>query len=393
MAPISVNRELFNGSDRSCMHIEIDISGCGIRYESGDHVGIYPTNDGELVEPIGKLLSVDLDEVISLDSIDKDSGKKHPFPCPCSYRTALTHYVDLASPVKTHVLIELLPYTTDKAELDKLQKLTAPSDEGRNMYNEWIVKDHRHIVSVLEDLPSCKPPLDLLLEFLPRLHCRYYSISSSSKYYPGSIHVTAVLVDWITRTGRRQKGVATSWFKTMLPTDTVSPKVPVFVRHTTFRLPVKTHLPVLMVGPGTGVAPFRGFVQERAFQKESGLDVGETILYFGCRKQQEDFIYEEELRDFESRQVITQLHLAFSRDQAEKQYVTHKLKEHTKEIWELVKAGGHLYVCGDAKSMAKDVNEIFLSAFKIHGGKTTEQATSFLKSLSNKGRYSVDVWT
>jgi len=328
-----------------------------------------------------------------LDCIDKESGKKHPFPCPCSYRTALSHYIDIASPVKTHVLIELLPYVTDKEELGKLQKITAPTDDGRNLYNEWIVKDHRHIVSVLEDLPSCKPPLDLLLEFLPRLHCRYYSISSSAKYHKDSIHVTAVVVDWTTRTGRRQKGVATTWLKTMSPSDVVIPKIPIFVRHTTFRLPTKPHVPVLMVGPGTGLAPFRGFIQERAHQKESGLDVGDTVLYYGCRKQKEDFIYEEELYEYEKRGVITHLHLAFSRDQAEKQYVTHKLKENSKDIWELVKVGGHLYVCGDAKSMAKDVNEIFLTAFKIHGGKTTEQATSFLRSLSNKGRYSVDVWS
>ena len=394
MAPISVNREIHKGGDRSCMHIEIDIADCGIRYDAGDHVGIYPTNDPELVENLGKLLNVNLDDVISLNSIDKEASKKHPFPCPCSYRTALLHYVDIANPVKAHVLIELLTYVTDSEDIAKLRKLVVPNEEGsRNMYNEWIVKDHRHIVSLLEDLPSCKPPLDLLLEFLPRLQCRYYSISSSSKMHKDSIHVTAVLVDWATRTGRKQKGVATSWLKTMLPVNEYIPKVPIFVRHTTFRLPAKTHLPVLMVGPGSGLAPFRGFIQERCFQKESGVDIGDTILFFGCRHEREDFLYEDELRDYVSRGVISELHLAFSRDQEEKQYVTHKLKEHMKEIWDLIKAGGHLYVCGDAKSMAKDVNEIFVSAIKTYGGKTSEQATNFLKSLSNKGRYSVDVWS
>lgn len=393
MAPVTVNRELHKSGDRSCMHIEIDISSCGIRYDAGDHVGIYPTNDLELVESLGSLLNCDLDQLISLDSIDVDASKKHPFPCPCTYRTALMHYIDIAMPVKSHVLVELLPYCSSEHDIAKMQSLMGNTEEGRNTYNEWIVKDHRHIVAVLEDIPTCKPPLDLLLEMLPRLQCRYYSISSSSKQHKNSIHVTAVLTDWVTPTGRRQKGVCTSWFKTKNPTDTHIPKMPVFVRHTTFRLPVKRELPVLMIGPGTGLAPFRGFLQERNHYKSEGVAVGDTTLYFGCRSRSQDYLYEEELNEYVASGVITQLHLAFSRDQPEKIYVTHLLRAHLEDVWDVIKRGGYLYVCGDAKNMAKDVNEIFLDALMTCGGKTTEQATNFLKSLSNKGRYQVDVWS
>uniref|UniRef100_A0A7M5USV6 Uncharacterized protein n=2 Tax=Clytia hemisphaerica TaxID=252671 RepID=A0A7M5USV6_9CNID len=197
MANVAVNRELHKAGGRSCMHIEIDIADSGIKYSAGDHVGIYPTNDPELVEKIGKLLNIDLDEVISLDNVDPDASKKHPFPCPCSYRTALLHYVDITSTVKTHVLAELVAHTKDPEELAKLDLMTSSSADGKKMYDEWVVGNNRHIVAVMEDLKSCKPPLDLLLELMPRLQCRYYSISSSSTMHRDRIHVTAVVVDWI----------------------------------------------------------------------------------------------------------------------------------------------------------------------------------------------------
>ena len=383
---------MHNGGDRSCIHVEIDISESHIRYEAGDHVAVYPTNDLELVESLATLLNVDLDEVISLNNVDKYASKQHPFPCPSTYRTALMHYVDITSTVKQHVLTELIGHTKDDADLKLLKGVLENNEAGKELYNEWIVKDNRHITSLLKDLPSCRPPLDLLLELLPRLQCRYYSISSSPKMHKDTIHITAVVVDWVSRTGRREKGVATNWLKLKTPGNNELSRVPIFVRHTNFRLPDKPQLPVLMVGPGTGLAPFRGFIQDRYMQKENGKEVGNTTLYFGCRHQKEDYIYEEELKKFVENGAITDLKVAFSRDQAEKIYVTHKLKENMAEIWELIKSNGHLYVCGDAKHMAKDVHDIVLESVKIHGGKTVEQAQNFIKSITNKGRYSVDVW-
>ena len=211
--------------------------------------------------------------------------------------------------------------------------------------------------------------------------------------HKNTIHITAVLVEWLAPTGRQQKGVATNWLKTKLPDNGEYSKVPIFVRHTTFRLPTKLHVPVLMIGPGTGLAPFRGFIQDRHIDKEAGADVGDITVYFGCRKQSEDFIYEEELSNYVSSGTITDLQLAFSRDQKEKVYVTHKLKENQEKIWNALKSNGHIYVCGDARNMAKDVHDIIVEAIKVHGGKTQEQADNFVKSLSNKGRYSVDVWS
>ena len=393
LAQVKINRELHSGgSDRSCMHIELDISGSGIRYDAGDHVGIYPTNDPELVEKLGKLLNVDLDTVISLDNVDVDAQKKNPFPCPTTYRTALLHYLDISSCVKTHILTELVYYASDNKEKELLQKLVEGDEEGKNKYNEWIVKDHRTIVGLLEDLPSVKPPLDHLLELLPRLQCRYYSISSSSKMYPSSIHVTAVVVDWTSRIGRRQKGVATTWLQTKIPEEDNPPKVPIFVRKTQFRLPRKPATPAIFIGPGTGLAPMRGFIQERHLQK-ANCPVGETVLFFGCRHKDQDYLYQNELESYLKDGTLTKLHVAFSRDQEKKIYVQHKLEEDAKYVWNLLQKGAHVYVCGDARNMARDVHDTLQNILKDFGDMSLDEAGSFLKNMGNTGKYCVDVWS
>ncbi len=394
LARVMVNRELHkDGSDRSCMHIELDIEGSGIRYSAGDHVAVYPTNDLELVEKLGRLLGVDLDVVFKMENVDEDAQKKSPFPCPTTYRTALLHYIDIANTVKTHILAELVAYAKDEKDKEFLNNLVAGDEKGKALYNEWVVKDHRNIIGVLEDLPSVKPPIDYLMELLPRLQCRYYSISSSSKLVPKRIHITAVVVDWLTRIGRQQKGVATTWLKQKVPNEDQDVRVPIFVRHTQFRLPPKPTTAAIMIGPGTGLAPFRGFIQERDVQRESGCPIGETVLFFGCRKKQEDYLYQEELEEYEKNGTLSKLFLAFSRDQAEKVYVTHLLRQNTELIWKLIEKGGHVYVCGDARTMAKDVHKILEETLQKHCDMTGQQAATYLKNMSNKSRYSVDVWS
>lgn len=188
-------------SDRSCMHIEFDIEGSKIRYDTGDHLAVYPVNDTELVEKIGKYCSKDLNTIFSLINTDEESTKKNPFPCPCSYRTALVHYLDITSNPRTHVLKELAEYCSDPAEKEKLKLMASTSPEGKALYQKWIIEDNRNIVYILEDMPSCHPALDHLCELLPRLQPRYYSISSSPKYYPNTVHITAVVVEYDTPTG------------------------------------------------------------------------------------------------------------------------------------------------------------------------------------------------
>lgn len=395
LAPIRMNRELHKNGDRSCMHIEFDIEGSKMRYDTGDHLAVYPVNSSELVNKLGELLNVDLDTIITLTNTDEESSKKHPFPCPCSYRTALTHYLDITSNPRTHILKELIEYTKDPKEQEHLKSMASTSPEGKQLYNQWIIQDNRNIVHILEDLKSCKPALDHLCELLPRLQARYYSISSSPKVYPTTVHITAVLVEYETPTGRTNKGVATSWLSLKHPADENSPPVtaPIYIRRSQFRLPTRPQTPIIMIGPGTGLAPFRGFIQERDNSKEEGKPVGDTILYFGCRKKSEDFIYEDELNEYVKNGVL-KMHVAFSRDQAHKIYVTHLLEQNMDEIWKVIgENNGHLYVCGDARNMARDVHNIVLKVVQEKGNMTESQALAYVKKMEAQKRYSADVWS
>uniref|UniRef100_A0A1B0G1R7 NADPH--hemoprotein reductase n=1 Tax=Glossina morsitans morsitans TaxID=37546 RepID=A0A1B0G1R7_GLOMM len=345
LAPILINRELHKGGNRSCMHIELDIEGSKMRYDAGDHVAMYPINDKDLVEKLGLLCNADLDLVFSLINTDTDSSKKHPFPCPTTYRTALTHYLEIAAIPRTHILKELAEYCSDENDKQFLRSMASITPEGKEKYQSWVQDACRNIVHILEDISSCKPSIDHVCELLPRLQPRYYSISSSSKLYPTKVHITAVLVQYKTPTGRLNKGVATTYLKAKNPEEG-EVKVPVFIRKSQFRLPTKPEIPIVMVGPGTGVAPFRGFIQERQHLRDEGKQVGESILYFGCRKKSEDFIYEEELGEYVEKGTLT-LKTAFSRDQEKKIYVTHLLEQDADLLWRVLgENNGHFYICG-----------------------------------------------
>ncbi|XP_062887498.1 NADPH--cytochrome P450 reductase-like [Mobula hypostoma] len=395
LAPVTLNRKLNKGGERHLMHLELDISGSKIRYESGDHVAVFPMNDSTIVTEIGKVLNSELDVVFSLKNLDEESNKSHPFPCPTTYRTALSHYLDITNPPRTNVLYELAQYASDPKEQDFLRKMASSSPEGKSQYLKWVVEDRRNILAILEDLKSLRPPIDHLCELLPRLQARYYSIASSSKVHSSSIHICAVVVEYVSKTGRTNRGVATTWLRNKVPTDNGhKPTVPMYVRKSQFRLPYKPSTPILMIGPGTGIAPFVGFIQERAWLKQQGKEVGETVLYYGCRHENEDYLYQKELEGFQKDGVLTQLHVAFSRDQAEKVYVQHLLKKNKENVWDLIhKENGHIYICGDAKNMARDVQNTFYEIAAELGNMKHEQAVDYIKKLMTKGRYSSDVWS
>ncbi|KAH0951974.1 hypothetical protein HN011_004798 [Eciton burchellii] len=393
LASVMVNRELHGPmSERSCMHIEFSIEDSKIRYETGDHLAVYPVNNEQLVNKIGEQCDTNLDTIFTLTNTDEESTKKHPFPCPCSYKTALRHYLDITSNPRTHILKELSEYATDPADKEKLKLMASNTVEGKALYQQWIVQENRTIVHILEDISSLKPPLDHLCELLPRLQCRYYSISSSPKLHPNSIHITAVVVEYKTPTGRINKGVTTSWLKEKHPSDPPC-LVPIFVRKSQFRLPSHLRIPIVMIGPGTGLAPFRGFIQERDLARKEGKEVGDTILYFGCRKSDEDYIYREELEQYVKNGTLI-LHTAFSREQAHKVYVTHMLEKNKEELWRVIgEQKGHIYVCGDARNMARDVHNILLKVVMERGNMSELAAMDYIKKMESQKRYSTDVWS
>ncbi|KCV67246.1 hypothetical protein H696_06332, partial [Fonticula alba] len=331
------------------------------------------------------------------------SPKQSPFPCPTTYRTAFTHYLDIVTPPRTHIIQALVQSAPEGSpSRGHLQALLSP--ESKEELNRYLNVDYRSLADILLQYPDIRPPVDLILELLPRLQCRYYSIATSSRVSPDTVAICASLTEFTTNTGRQVTGVATGMFANIKPAfeaavaagDPASvafPTMPVFIRSSSFKLPALSTRPVLMIGPGTGVAPFRGFVQERLYQRDNlNREVGDTVLFFGARFP-EEFLYEEEFRAAEESGLL-ELHVCFSRvPGTQHKYVQHLLEVHRERVWDLIQRNALIYVCGDAKNMARDVNRKFVDIARDLGGLTEEDAVNFVKKLRSDARYFEDVWT
>uniref|UniRef100_A0A1I7TWM0 NADPH--hemoprotein reductase n=1 Tax=Caenorhabditis tropicalis TaxID=1561998 RepID=A0A1I7TWM0_9PELO len=361
LATVAINDELHTEhSDRSCRHIEFSVEGSRIRYEAGDHLAVFPTNDPALVDRLIEMLKFEPDRAFRLVNVDEDASKRHPFPCPTTFRTALSHYVDICAPVKSHVLKAISEYCTDETEKEFLNKLSTANEEGLKEYARYIVKERRSIVD-------------------------YRFVTQTER---GKIAICAVVTKY-TIGDRLINGVCTRY----LTKKEAGSKSPVFVRKSTMRLPHRTTTEVIMIGPGTGFAPFRGFLQDRQFHKNAGKEVGAMHLYYGCRHPDHDYIYKEELAQFQEDGILTHLNCAFSRAQEKKVYVQDRLWETRDRIWTAINAGAHVYICGDARNMARDVQSTLQKIFREIGGKSETEAVSFFKEMEKTKRYQADVWS
>ena len=375
-------------SDRSCVHVEVDISGCKATYEAGDHIGVYPENSQDVVEKAAALLGKSLDTCFTMSKDDRfeDLGDI-PMQGPMTLEFALKHFADLLSSPSKAALKMLSAFASDASERARLLKMS--SLDGTQEYDSYIHTPKRSLLEVLADFPSAKPSIGAFLGSIsPRLQPRYYSISSSPACHPRSVHITCAVVCDTMPTGRVHHGVASTWLSKL----SKGSKIPIFLRSSSFKLPKRGDAPIIMVGPGTGFAPFRGFIQER-LKKSAGL--GDAYLYFGCRKRNMDFIYKDEMHAALENGALTKLEVAFSREGKEKDYVQHHIARDGKDVWSLLRSKdnpGYIYICGDGKHMAKDVNRALHAIVEKEENCSPSQAEAIVHRMAEEGRYLKDVW-
>jgi sulfite reductase (NADPH) flavoprotein alpha-component len=350
------------GSDRDIRHLELSLEGAGLDYEPGDALGVWIENPPALVQAIADTLDLDADTAISHD------GESLPLRDWLGRKCEITR---LSRPfIATHAA---------HAGSDTLNRLLAP-DQRESL---TALMAQSQIIDLLQAHPGAWAA-EALVESLRPLQPRLYSIASSRKIVGDEAHLTVAHVEY--RHGNAERWGAASHH---LATREEGASLPVFIeRNERFRLPADASRDVIMIGPGTGIAPFRGFVQERASIGASGRN----WLLFGNPHARYDFLYQLEWQDALKRGELLRLDLAFSRDQAHKVYVQHKLREHGRTLFDWLESGAHLYVCGDATRMAKDVHAALLDVIAEHGGKSAEDASDYLNGLQSQGRYARDVY-
>ncbi|MES2694522.1 MAG: sulfite reductase subunit alpha [Verrucomicrobiota bacterium] len=347
-----------DGSAKQVHHVEFSLADSGLVYEAGDALGVIPHNCPALVSEILIALGCDGEEAVPA-----------PDGATASLRRALTEIYDLGKP--TPDLLALFPATV------AVSQLAAP--------NGQLITPH-HVIDVLLSRRDLKPaPLDFI-RALKKLQPRLYSISSSPRAHGGQVHLTVGAVRYDLH-DRPRKGVCSTFLA-----DRAVPgqsRVGIFVHsNKAFRPPANSDTPMIMVGPGTGIAPFRAFLHER---KASGAR-GKNWLFFGDQRASTDFLYREELTALTAEGLLTRLDTAFSRDQTEKIYVQQRMLEQAAELYAWLEAGAHFYVCGDASRMAKDVDAALHAAIARAGNKTAEQAAAYVQALKTAKRYARDVY-
>lgn len=350
------------GSAKQTTHVELDLSGSGLTYDVGDALGVYPTNCPELVNDLLTALNASGDELVEID------GRELPLTQALRESCCLSEITD--------DLVQLM--SERSGDLGHTALLKGLLDDPAPI-DGWDVLD------LLREFPSARLPATDLAGALARLRPRLYSISSSLKAHPGQVHLTVGRVAWQARE-RFRKGVASTMFS-----DRLSPgeAVRVFVQKSHgFTVPGDPAAPAIMIGPGTGIAPFRAFLQER----QAAQAPGRNWLFFGDQRAATDFLYREELEAFVARGVLTRLETAFSRDQVEKVYVQTRMLEQGEELWRWLQSGAHVYVCGDARRMAVDVDKALRRIVAEQGRMDESAADRYVARLAQDRRYCRDVY-
>ncbi|KAG0674757.1 NADPH-cytochrome P450 reductase [Pichia californica] len=413
LAPILNTKELFNSNSRHCIHAELDLSNTNLKYSTGDHVAIWPSNSNEKVNKLLSILGLTekKDLVISLKTLDETIHL--PFPTPTTYETVLRHYLEISGPVSRQFIKSISQFCPNEESKILIDEISNDKD----IYHKTITSKYYNISDALEFISKGikwdNVPFSFIIESIAKLQPRYYSISSSSSMEKQTIHITAVVeqqkIDETYVTGvttnlllniKKNQNKDDDSLKLIDTFDLEGPrnkfhnKLPIHIRRSTFKLPSNPAIPIIMIGPGTGAAPFRGFIREKIKQLENGNEnLGEILFFFGCRNSTEDFIYKDEWIDYSKKldkkfKMIT----AFSRETDKKVYVQDKLLENSSKVVELLDKGAFFYVCGDAANMARGVQNTLVKIYQNEKKVTQELALTMAKQLRVNNRYQEDVW-
>ncbi len=357
-------------SQKDTQHFSVSLAGSGLTYKCGDSLGVFPTNNPAAVAALLKAAGFTGDEAVT---IPKD-------PAPIALREAWAKRVALNGP--TYKFVQLLhDRATAADQKEALAARLAEADPEKK--KAWL--EQREFVDLFAEFPSARPSAQEVVELQRKLMPRLYSISSAPSRYPDEIHLTVAVVRYETN-GRPREGVCSSYLADRARME--QPDLPIFVAESHFGLPADDNVPVIMVGPGTGVAPFRSFVMDRATRGAKGPN----WLFFGDQRKEHDFLYADEWATYLASGALTRLDTAFSRDQAAKVYVQDRMREQATELWKWLQQGAYFYVCGDAKRMAKDVDAALHALVAAQGGMTPEAAGEWVKQLKKDGRYQRDVY-
>jgi sulfite reductase (NADPH) flavoprotein alpha-component len=360
-----MNRKLnAPGSGKDVRHFEISLEGSGLTYEVGDALGVVPQNEPVLVSALLAALGATGQEPMP--------GKAEKAG---SLREALTSHFEI-----TRIPRPLLEMLAARTGDDLLRKVSAADANGELTKFLW----GRQIIDLLLAHPTVRFSPTEFVALLRKLQPRLYSISSSPKIHPGEVHLTVSAVRYESL-GRARTGVCSTFLADRVGAEA---HVPVFVHENNAFRPPAPHVPLIMVGPGTGIAPFRAFLEER---RALGAK-GKSWLFFGDQKSSTDFLYRNEIEAFQKDGFLTRLDLAWSRDQAEKIYVQDRMLEKASELLAWLEEGAALYVCGDANRMAKDVDSALHEIIARAGGKSAEQAAEYIRHLKATRRYQRDVY-
>jgi cytochrome P450/NADPH-cytochrome P450 reductase len=390
---VLVNAELqnklgANASDRSTRHIEVQLPS-GVTYRVGDHLSVVPRNDPVLVDAVARRFGFLPADQIRLQVAE---GRRAQLPVgdTVSVGRLLSEFVELQQ-VATRKQIQIMSeHTRCPVTKPKLLAYVGDDAAASEHYRANILGRRKSVFDLLEEHPACELPFHAYLEMLSLLAPRYYSISSSPSGDPSRCSVTVGVVEAPASSGRGiYRGICSNYLAGRRAGETIQATV----RETKagFRLPDDAAVPIIMVGPGTGLAPFRGFLQERAALKAGGAALGPAMLFFGCRHPDQDYLYADELKAFEA-SGITGLHTAFSRAEGPKTYVQNLVAAQKDRVWSLIENGAIIYVCGDGGKMEPDVKAALVAIYRERKGADADAGLRWIDDLGTSNRYVLDVW-